>query len=164
VTRFCLQLGVTPVFVAPYEFGLQNAIEHFNGLYTAKVWRRFHYATRRDLVRQSERYLAARRGRLAERIAVAPPRAPWPGPWTFQLALLPAGTVVFIRRTSAAGCITLLGHETRFDRHWCHRLVRAEVDLVGNCIRCVSLRRRAPEDQRLLAVLPYAYPRPDLRR
>ena len=37
VVRFCLQLTVTPVFTAPYEFGLQNTVECFNGLYTAKV-------------------------------------------------------------------------------------------------------------------------------
>lgn len=36
VVRQCLQLGITPVFVPPREFGLQNAIENFNGLYLAK--------------------------------------------------------------------------------------------------------------------------------
>ena len=60
VTRFCPQLGVTPVFVAPYEFGLQHAIEHFNGLYTAKVWRRFHYSARCALIAQGTRYLTDR--------------------------------------------------------------------------------------------------------
>jgi len=45
VIRFCLQLGVTPVFAPPYEFGLQNAVEHFNGLFAAKVWRRAHFTS-----------------------------------------------------------------------------------------------------------------------
>jgi hypothetical protein len=31
-------------------------------------------------------------------------------------------------------------------------------------IRCTALRRRDPAAQSLLAVLPYHYPRPDLRR
>ena len=43
------------MFVAPYEFGLQHAIEHFNGLYTAKVWRRFHYSARCALIAQGTR-------------------------------------------------------------------------------------------------------------
>ena len=164
VTRFCLQLGVTPVFVAPYEFGLQNAIEHFNGLYTAKVWRRFHYTTRRALIAQSMRYLAARRARLAERIAHAPPRLAWPTDWAFHPQVLPAAVVVFIRRTSATGRVALLGHDWLVDPHWCHRLVRAEVDLGRDEIRCSALRRRDPEAQPLLARLPYQYPRSDLVR
>ncbi len=164
VTRFCLQLGVTPVFVAPYEFGLQNAIEHFNGLYTAKVWQRFHYGSRRALMTQSARFLLAKRTRLAERIAAAPTRHAWRDGWAFQPSVVPAGTVVFIRRTSAAGRITLLGHDWPVDPHWCHRLVRAEVDLGANEIRCSALRRRAPDAQPLLAILTYYYPRHDLRR
>jgi hypothetical protein len=164
VTRFCLQLGVTPVFVAPHEFGLQNAVEHFNGLYTAKVWQRFHYTSRRALAAQSARYLAARRARLAARIAQAPARAPWPDGWAFEPAVVPAAVVVFIRRTSAAGRLALLGHDWPVDPHWCHRLVRADVDLGANEIRCTALRRRDPEAQPLLATLPYHYPRPDLHR
>jgi hypothetical protein len=164
VTRFCLQLGITPVFVAPYEFGLQNAIEHFNGLYTAKVWQRFHYASRDALSVQTAHYLTARRTRLAERIATAPGRTPWCSHWRFQPGVMPAGTVIFIRRTSVAGRITVLGHDYLVDPRWCHRLVRAEVDLAVGEIRCLALRRREPDQQPLLATLPYHYPRPDLRR
>ena len=164
VTRFCLQLGIIPVFVAPYEFGLQNAIEHFNGLYTAKVWQRFHYATRRALMAQSTRYLTARRARLAQRIAQAPTRPSWPTAWEFLPRVLPAAVVIFIRRTSATGRVSLLGHDWLVDRHWCHRLVRAEVNLRADEIRCSALRRRDPETQPLLATLPYHYPRHDLHR
>lgn len=164
VTRYCLQLGVTPVFVAPHEFGLQNAVEHFKGLYTAKVLRRFHYASRRALAGQSARYVAARRLRLAARIAAAPARAAWRAGWAVEPRVLPAGTVVFIRRASAAGRVTLRGREWPVDPHWCHRLVRAEVALRAGEIRCTALRRREPAAQPLLATLPYRYPRPDLRR
>ncbi len=164
VTRFCLQLGITPVFVAPYEFGLQNAIEHFNGLYTAKVWHRFHYVSRRALEAQTARYLAARCDRLAARIAAAPTRLAWREDWTFQPAVVPAATVIFIRRTSAAGHVTLLGHDWLVDPAWCHRLVRAEVDLAASVIRFLALRRRAPDEQPLLASRTYHYPRADLVR
>lgn len=164
VVRFCLQLGVTPVFVPPREFGLQNAIENFNGLYTAKVWRRFHFASIAEFRAQSERYLAARRTRLVVRIAHAPARVPWPAGWKFSPHELPAAKVVFIRRTSACGRISLLGHEWLVDRQWCHRLVRAELDLSAGEIHCTALRRSDPEAQPTLAVLPYHYPRHDLKR
>lgn len=164
VVRFCLQLGVTPVFAPPREFGLQNAIENFNGLYTAKVWQRFHFASLAELIVQNERYLAARRARLAIRIAHAPARAPWPAAWDFSPRELPAAKVIFIRRTSAGGRLSLLGHEWLVNRHWCHRLVRAEVDLSLGEIHCNALRRREPDVQPLLAILPYSYPRHDLIR
>lgn len=162
VVRLCLQLGVTPVFVPPYEFGLQNAIEHFNGLYTAKVWRRFIFPSIAALRAHTTRYVAARAERLASRVAAAPPRRAWPRRWQFHPELLRAGDVIFIRRTSESGRITLLGHTWLVDRAWCHRLVRAEVDLRLGEIRCVALRRRDPTAQPTLAVLPYAYPRGDL--
>ena len=162
VVRFCLQLEVTPVFVPPYEFGLQNAIEQFNGLYTAMVWRRFAFATLADVQAHTERYLAARRERLAVRSAEAPPRRAWPARWRFRPGELPAGEVIFIRRTSGTGRIGLLGHDWLVARAWRHRLVRADVDLRAAEIRCVALRRRHPEAQPTLAVLSYRYPRGDL--
>jgi len=160
--RFCLQLGITPVFVPPREFGLQNAVEHFNGLYVGKVWQRFHFAALEALGAQTTAYLTARRARLAGRINQAPPRALWPRDWSFEPHRLPAARVVFIRRTAANGMITLLGHPRLVDRAWCHRLVRAELDLSRGTIHCFALRRRAPAEQPLLAVLAYHYPRRDL--
>ena len=164
VTRLCLQLGVTPVFVPPREFGLQNAIEAFNGLYQTKVWRRFHFAAPAALETHTRRYLAARIQRLAARLASAPARRPWPASWQWQPAQLPAGCVIFIRRTNDRGEITLLGHTWLIDPAWCHRLVRADVDLARNQIRCYALRRRAPDQQPLLRTIPYRYPRGDLAR
>jgi hypothetical protein len=164
VTRLCLQLGVTPVFVPPREFGLQNAIEGFNGLYQAKVWRRFHFAVLAALETHTQRYLAARIQRLAARLGSAPARRPWPASWHWQPAQLPAGCVIFIRRTNDRGEITLLGHTWLIDPAWCHRLVRAEVDLAAAEIRCYALRRSAPSEQTLLRVLAYRYPRRDLQR
>lgn len=162
VIRLCLQLGITPVFVPPREFGLQNAIEHFNGLYLAKVWRRFFYRSLPALVRQTTRYIAARHQRLARRLDAAPPRAAWPPHWQFRPEVLPAGRVIFIRRTTANGELHLLGHRWTVDPLWCHRLVRAELDLAQHQIACFALRRRAPTDQPLLRLLPYHYPRGDL--
>lgn len=164
VVRFCLQLGVTPVFVPPREFGLQNAIENFNGLYTAKVWGRFHFASLAEFMAHSERYLDARRARLAVRIEQAPARLPWPAEWEFSPRELPAAKVIFIRRTSASGRLNFLGHEWLVNSNWCNRLVRAEVDLSAGEIHCSALRRRDPDAQPLIAILPYHYSRHDLIR
>jgi hypothetical protein len=162
VIRFCLQLGVTPVFAPPYEFGLQNAVEHFNGLFTAKVWRRAHFTSVAECAAHAARYVAALRARRAGRLAEAPPRAPWPAAWEFRPHALPAGVVVFIRRASPAGRLTMLGRDWAVGAAWAGRLVRVEVDLGAGEVRCVGLRRRAPDAQPLLAVLPYRYPRADL--
>ena len=67
--------------------------------------------------------------------------------------------MIYVRRTSDQGTLTFLGHTWRVDPHWCHRLVRAEVDLERHEIRCFALRRSAPAEQPLLRVLPYHYPR-----
>ena len=91
-----------------------------------------------------------------------PPRAPWPVAWEFRPQTLPAGVVVFIRRASVTGHLTILGRNWSVGVPWAGRLVRAEVDLGAGEVRCVGLRRRAPDAQPLLAVLRYRYPRADL--
>lgn len=162
VVRLCLQLGITPVFSPPREFGLQNPIEHFNGLWHRKVWQRYRFAGLAALGGVTAQYVAARRQRLAARLATAPARRSWPVDWAWHPERLAAGTVIYIRRTSEHGTLTCLGHTWRVDPQWCHRLVRAEVDLHRQEIRFFALRRAAPTEQPLLRVLPYRYPRRDL--
>ena len=58
VVRVCLSLGITPIFVPPREHGFQAVIEHFNGLWQAKVWQRFHHADLAMVQRRSEQFLA----------------------------------------------------------------------------------------------------------
>lgn len=162
VVRLCLQLGITPVFVPPREFGFQNPVETFNGLWQRKVWDRYHFESFPALTDHSIQYLTARRQRLGARIATAPARLPWPQDWQWKPSQLPAGTVIYLRRTSERGKVTFLGHSWLIDPHWCHRLIRAEVDLRQHEIRCFALRRNAPTEQPLLQVMPYDYPKPDL--
>jgi hypothetical protein len=59
--------------------------------------------------------------------------------------------------------MAVLGHTFLVDRHWPHRLVRAEVDLGADEIRVHALRRRAPREQPLLTQIPYHWPRRALR-
>jgi hypothetical protein len=158
VMRVCLALDVTPVFTPPREPGFQAAIESFNARWQAKVWARFHHVNLRAVQHRSARYIRAHRARAAIRIDAAPPRRPVPTVWDFDVQQHPRGTIVFLRRTSAVGAMTLLGHTFPVDRHWPHRLVRAEVDLTADEIRVHALRRREPAHQPLLRSLPYSLP------
>jgi len=155
VIRVCLSLDVTPVFAVPTEHGFQAAIESFNGLWQGKVWSRFEHRSLRGLKTRSARYIAAARSRAASRIESAPSRRPFPKRWRLDLQKHPQGRIIYLRRTNGKGRISLLGHTFAVDRHWLHRLVRAEVDLNANQLRLFALRRREPTDQPLLNEVPY---------
>lgn len=159
VMRTCLRLDVTPVFAPPRESGFQAAIENFNGRWQAKVWARFHHDSLAALHERSQRYLRAYRHRAAARVEAAPPRRPFPAFWLPDLQAQPRGVVIFIRRTSETGRVTLLGRTFEADPLWPHRLVRCEVDLTAETIRFHGLRRRDPYHQPLLREVPYRPPR-----
>ena len=158
VSRLCLTLGVVPVFVPPFEHGMQNLIEGFNALWQAKVWQRHHVANLQELQRLSDAYITEHRARSAERAEQAPKRHAMPHPFIFDLSARLRGTMVFIRRTDDKGRVSLLGHPFLVSGDWLHRLVRCEVDFQDEQIQCFALRRRAPADQQLLATLHYRFP------
>jgi putative transposase len=153
VSRLCLSLGVIPVFVVPHEFGFQSTIENYNGTWQAKVWARFEHGSPLDLQGHSQRYVTALRGHRADRIESAPQRRAFPTPWRLDLQSRLRGRIVYLRRTSAAGTVEVLGRSFEVDPHWLNRLVRVEVDLDGDKIRIYRLRRREPQDQPLLKEL-----------
>ena len=156
VTRLCLSLGVTPVFVPPQETGFQAAIEHFNGRWQRAVWRRFRHRSRAELVRRSDAFVNAWRGRQAERIESAPRRRRFPKGWRFDPAAALAGRIVYLRRLDEAGRAHLLGRRFDVDRAWAHRLVRAEMDVTAERLRFYALRRREPDRQPLLKEVHHA--------
>jgi transposase len=158
VIRMCLSLDVTPVFVVPTEHGFQAAIESFNGRWQAKVWSRFEHRSLRGLKTRSAKYIVAARSQAAARIESAPSRRPFPKRWRLNLQKHPQGKIFYLRRTNDKGRAKLLGHSFAVDRHWLHRLVRAEVDLDANQLRFFALRRREPTDQPLLNQVPYTLP------
>lgn len=153
VSRLCLSLGVVPVFVVPHEFGFQSMIENYNGTWQAKVWARFEHGSLADLQGHSQRYVTALRRHRADRIDSAPQRRAFPAGWRLNLQAQPRGRIMYLRRTSAAGTVEVLGRVFEVDPHWLNRLVRVEVDLGGDKIRIYRLRRREPEDQPLLKEL-----------
>lgn len=159
VIRFCLSLEVTPVFAPPREHGPQNLNESFNHLWQQKVWQRFHHASAAAFQATSDRFVAAYQQRRAVRDDQSPARRPFPKRWRLDLQKRPSGTVIYLRRTDQTGGIRVLGHRWAVDRLWVHRLVRAEVDLAANQIRCYRLRRHAPEEQPLAKTFKYAFPK-----
>jgi hypothetical protein len=159
VIRFCLSLGVTPVFAPPREHGPQNLNESFNHLWQQKVWHRFPHASPAAFQATSNRFVVAYQQRRAARDDQAPARRPFPKRWQLDLQKRPGGTVIYLRRTDHAGAIRVLGHRWEVDPLWINRLVRAEVDLEANQIRCYRLRRHAPGEQPLVKTFKYVFPK-----
>jgi transposase len=159
VMRTCLSLDVVPVFAPPREPGFQAAIESFNGRWQAKVWARFEHESLGALQARSARYITALRQRSVLRIEAAPPRRPFPFTWHPDLQAHPHGRLIYLRRTTEPGAVSLLGHTFVVDPGWSHRLVRCEIDLDASRIRFYALRRRQPAHQPLLTEIPYVLPR-----
>jgi hypothetical protein len=155
LVRFCLALGVTPVFAPIRQMGFQAAIESFNGRWQAKVWDRFWSPALADLQQRSAAFVEASWARSALRIEMAPVRRPWPDGWEFESRRLAPGRVVFIRRTGDAGTVEVLGRAYLVDPTWQQRLVRAEIDLAAASLTFTRLRRRDPGDQPVLRTYPY---------
>lgn len=159
VIRLCLALEVVPVFAPPRETGFQAAVEAFNGRWQQKVWaRRGWDGSLLSLQQRSSGYIAAYRQRAAARIEAAPARSAFPPRTKLDPAAPPAGRMIFLRRTSAAGTVAVLNRSYLVDPHWPHRLVRAEIDLEARQLRFYALRRREPGDQPLLGQLDYEPP------
>jgi hypothetical protein len=68
-----------------------------------------------------------------------------------------------LRRSDAAGHVTVLGHKYAVDAAWPGRLVRADVDLDAKGIRFHALRRRQHDSHRLLCTTPYMPPKKRFR-
>lgn len=148
VVRFCLAVGVIPGFAPPREHGLQNQIESFNQLWQAKVWHRFHHASPAALRHRSDRCVTAHHHKTQARQDTAPARQPGPPP---RLPARADPTGIFIRRTDDAGRGSRLAHRLLIDPAWPHRLVRCELRLRSQTIRCFARRRPQPDSQPLLA-------------
>jgi hypothetical protein len=155
VIRLCLSLGVAPVFAVPHEMGIQAAIARLNGRWHARVRARFQHQSLEALQAQSATYVLASRQRAAARIEASPPRRPFPAQWRLNLTAALRGRMIYLRRTSEQGSVTLLGHTFEVDPLWSHRLVRCEVDIDAAVIRFYALRRREPDWQPLLREVAY---------
>jgi putative transposase len=155
VSRLCLSLKVVPVFVPPRETGFQAAIESYHGSWQVRVWSRFLHTDLADLCEHSARHVTALRRPRAQRIEAAPARRRFPKRWEMDLQQPWRGRIIYLRRTNGNGEVEILGQPFAVDRHWRHRLVRAEVDLEGGTITFYRLRRREPADQPVIRVVEH---------
>jgi len=151
----CLSLEVVPVFTPVQEPAFQAGLENWNGRWQAKVWSRFQHHSVLELVDRSDRYVSAFRRRAAARIEAAPARRLFPSDWALDLQTHPHGLMVFLRRTTERGLVSLLGRSFDVDLSWSHRLVRCDVDLTASRMSFYALRRAQPEHQALLRDVPY---------
>ena len=158
VARMALSVGVMVVYAPPRETGFQAAIESYNGRWQSKVWNRFHFESRAHLQSQSDKYVRAVRRRSLIRIAGSPERRSISDDWQIDYQA-PQGVVIFIRRTTDVGKVSLLGRAFGVSRNWPHRLVRAEVNLSESRIDFYALRRRDPSYQPLLKSIDYQFPK-----
>ena len=157
VIRFCLAVGVVPVFVPPREMGFQASVEAFNGRWQRAVWARAWNPGLDGLRLRTEAYLDAWRVQRAVRIEAAPDRRPFPAE-TLDLGRPPTGRLVFLRRTNPSGSVQILNRRYPVSPLWLHRLVRAELDLDERRVRFFALRRREPADQPFLGEVPFQPP------
>jgi hypothetical protein len=146
--RYCLRLGITPVFAPPRETGFQADIEGFNALWQAKVWKRAHHTSLPALQQLSDTFCAAYTTHRAARGEHSAPRRPYPVQEPTNA--ITSGAIIYIRRTDEHGRVRLLGHSYAVDSAWPHRLVRAELDVRTLALRFHRLRRRAPDEQDLI--------------
>jgi hypothetical protein len=158
VIRFCLAVGVVPVFAPPVEMGFQAAVEAYNGRWQRKLWARFWDPSLTNLQARSEAYVAASRRRSAVRIEAAPARHLLDLDELPDLTAPPAGRLVFLRRTSDVGSVSILRRSYPVDPRWLHRLVRGELDLDARRLRFFALRRREPTAQPLIGEVDFEPP------
>lgn len=143
VIRFCLRLGVTPVFAPPRETAFQADSEGFNALWQAKVWRRAHHLDTAALQALSDKFCTAYTAHRAARQEHSAPRRAWPR--RAPATALQSGTLIFIRRTTETGRVRILEQTYEVDAQWTHRLVRCELDGATRTLRFYKLRRREPK-------------------
>ena len=155
VIRFCLSLGVIPVFAPPRETGFQAGVERYNGQWQKSVWERFHFKNYRTLLNQSSLYVNAHRNKHWATIETTNNRYDTSRQHV-PLSNKPLkGTIIFIRRTDNNGNVNILGHQWNVEALWTNRLVRAEIKLNKNIIQFYQLRRREPNQQPLLNTVKY---------
>jgi hypothetical protein len=156
VVRLCLQLGVTPVFTPPRETGFQAAIESYNARWQSQVWQRFKHPDFRGLQERSAAYVSACHLKAAQSIAKASAlRRAYPASFFFEPKQAFSAKVIFLKRTNAAGKVTVMGRLYDVDASWQHRLLRVELDFTKRHMEFFALRRSAPSWQPLLHAIPY---------
>jgi putative transposase len=144
VIRLCLRFGVSPVFIPPGMPQHNGSVENFNGWFQEPLFQqqfRRPGDLRRELARLQEavntQHVHPRLGGLTPvqhrrglRLLKLPPSFVVP---TGKLPLA-AGRVIFIRRVSAAGTVSLLSQSFRVGKRHKGLYLRLVVDTGRGCL------------------------------
>jgi hypothetical protein len=155
VIRVCLSLGVTPIFVTPYEQGFQGKIERFNGEIQQKFWRRKKFKNLKQVTTELEKYVFAHRLAHQDKIVTAPRRRKFPARWDQNHLPSIHGYIIYLRRTDGEGWVRILENDFLADEHWVNRLVRVVIDIDKGKIRFYRLRRKEPRKQSLIKTIKF---------
>jgi hypothetical protein len=158
VTRFCLQLGVIPIFAPPATLGYQSTVERYNGEWQAKVWRHQHYAAFADVENRSLRYVEAQLKKHHVGAELSPLRRAFPANWEMPWQAPPRGLVIFLRELKDDGSVRILGRRYAVSANYAHTKVRVELDLTKEQISFFSIHRRQPYQSELLHSEPRHFP------
>jgi hypothetical protein len=99
VVRFCLLLGVIPVFTTPCKQGFQGKIERFNSEIQRKFWRRKDFKNIRYVKDRLKEYVLEHRLRQQSTIVIALQRRTFPKKWKYdetKLNIVPKTIIQFI--------------------------------------------------------------------
>lgn len=148
LVHWCLCLGITPVFAPPAELGFQATIEAYNRRWQDRVWRRWRHPSLAALQRRSAAFIRAyQHAKATQAQAHSALRRPWSAPTPTPCSHL----IILLRRLDEHGRLTLCAQTLRISRRWAHRLVRCEINVTRQRVRCFGLSRRDPSHQPLLA-------------
>jgi hypothetical protein len=178
--RTALYLGIELIFIPPAEPERNHVVERVNGLWVSSFWEKDHFASRRELLRKSRKFLTwyetyappalggltisqarrkPRRHKLSRRhIRQLPQALP-----------LTAGRLHFIRRVNEQGAIDILKEQWKVSRSLVGQYVWATLDTRRKKL-FIYHRRSARAQPRLIR--HYAYeiververPRPEYQR
>src|SRR5262249_49442542 len=94
----------------------------------------------------------------AARIETAPARRPLPADGRLNLKTRPRGRLIYLRRTSGAGEVTLLGQTWAVSAVWPKRLGRRAGDVGEDKIPVGAPRRKEPKSQPQILEVDYRLP------
>jgi hypothetical protein len=151
IVHACLCLGVIPVFAPPREIGFQAKIEAFNRRWQDVVWRRRRFRSYAQLQQATDRFVDAHHAKHCATIERVERR---PVPPLHEARIPVVHTVTLLRRSDAHARVELLHQRFQLPSWWQHRLVRCEISLLEQSLRCFALRRKTPDEQPLLLTKP----------
>ena len=144
LVHWCLCLGVTPVFAPPLEKGFQAGIEAYNRRWQERVWQRWRHPSLSKLRERSAAFIDAYIGRRRRGTGM---RRAWQEP-----ARVPVSNqIILLRRLDESGRLRLCSQHFQIARSWAQRLVRCEIDVNAQMVRCYRLSHRDPHYQTHIA-------------